>query len=122
MTELHTAVVFHSMRVAEHGLRVLAKKVRVSLDLRDKKGIVPVEYADWQKMITAFKNKLGKISALPTGPKRGAQLEKYSDAAESLCVYERHLAEHRLTRTQTIQTCRSARSAREGSGFHAVCG
>jgi len=86
MVELHTATIFHLMRVAEHGLRILAKKMRVSLDLKDKKGIVPVEYADWQKVITALKNKLTKIAVLKTGPKRQAQLEKYSDAADH-CVF-----------------------------------
>jgi len=86
MAELYTATVFHLMRVAEHGLRVLAKRLRVSLDLKDKKGIVPIEYADWQKVITAIKNKLAKIGTTPTGPKRQAKLEKYSDAADH-CIF-----------------------------------
>ena len=84
--ELRTATVFHLMRVAEHGLRVMAKKMRVSLDLKDKKGIVPIEFADWQKVITAIKNKLSLVGALPTGSKRQAKLEKYSDAADH-CVF-----------------------------------
>jgi hypothetical protein len=86
MVELHTATVFHLMRVTEYGLRVLAKKIRVLSALRHKGSIVPIEYADWQKVITALKNKLEAIGKVRLGPKRQAQLEKYSDAADH-CVF-----------------------------------
>ena len=74
------------MRVAEHRLRILAKKMRVSLDLRHKGHIIPIDHAEWQKVITAIKNKLDTIKALPSGPKRTAQLEKLSDAGDH-CLF-----------------------------------
>jgi hypothetical protein len=84
--ERNTASVFHLMRVAEHGLRILAKRMRVSLDLKHKGHIIPIDYAEWQKVIEAIKNKLTKVSHLPSGPKRAAQLEKLSDAADH-CLF-----------------------------------
>jgi hypothetical protein len=101
--ELHTATVFHLMRVAEHGLRVMAKKMRVSLDLKDKKGIVPIEFADWQKVITAIKNKLSVVGALPTGSKRQAKLEKYSDAADH-CVFMKDIWRNTVSHAGPIRT------------------
>jgi hypothetical protein len=84
--ERNTATVFHLMRIAEHGLRTLAKKLHVTFDLKHKGQIVRIEYADWQKVITAVKNKLDAISRTKVGLKRQMQLEKYSDAADH-CVF-----------------------------------
>jgi len=86
MTELYTATIFHLMRVAEHGLRILAKKLRVSLALRHRGHVVPIDYAEWQKVLDAIKNKLDKIKLKPSGPKRGALLEKFSDAGQH-CLF-----------------------------------
>jgi hypothetical protein len=83
MVELNTAAVFHMMRVAEYGLRILAKKMHVSLALVSNGHILPIDYAEWEKVITAVKNKIDqKRQQLSMGPKRQAQLEKYSDAAD----------------------------------------
>jgi hypothetical protein len=84
--ERNTAAIFHLMRVAEHGLRILAKKLRVSLDLKHKGHIIPIDYAEWQKVIEAIKNKLDKIKRRPSGPKRSEQLEKLSDAGDH-CLF-----------------------------------
>jgi hypothetical protein len=84
--ERNTAAVFHLMRVAEYGLRVLAKQLRVSLDLKHKGHIIPIDYAEWQKVITAIKNKLDRIKQLSSGPKREAQLERLSDAGDH-CLF-----------------------------------
>lgn len=86
MAELYTATVFHLMRVAEHGLRKLAKKLRVSLSLKHKGHLLPLDYAEWQKMIDAINNKLNKLKLLPSGPKRAEQLEKFSDAGQH-CLF-----------------------------------
>jgi hypothetical protein len=82
--ELSTAAVFHLMRVAEHGLRMLAKKLRVKLTHSGHHH--PIEYADWEKVITGVKNKIAKTRPLPQGSKRQEQLEMYSDAADH-CVF-----------------------------------
>jgi hypothetical protein len=42
---LYTAGVFHAMRVAEFGLRRLAKRLRVKI--KDNKQTIPIEYGDW---------------------------------------------------------------------------
>ncbi|MGC2247345.1 MAG: hypothetical protein WA609_12140 [Terriglobales bacterium] len=94
-----TATVFHSMRAAEHGLRVLAKKLRVSSALRHKNQIVPIEYADWQKVITAIKNKLDDIGKIRVGPKRQALLEKYSDAADH-CIYMKDIWRNNISHSR----------------------
>jgi hypothetical protein len=84
MCDLNTASVFHMMRVAEHGLRILAKQLRVKLT---HKGLfLPIEFADWNTVITAIKNKISAVGNVRVGPKRQAQLERYSDAADH-CVF-----------------------------------
>lgn len=45
-----TACVFHSMCILEIGLRALAKKLRVKMSKK------PVEYAEWDEIITAIEN------------------------------------------------------------------
>jgi hypothetical protein len=81
---LPTASVYHSMRAAEDGLRTLARKLRVVLT--HKGAVQPVEYADWDKVITGVKNEIARVRTLPHGPKRQAQLEAYSDAADH-CLF-----------------------------------
>jgi hypothetical protein len=81
---LATASVFHSMRVAEHGLRRLAKKLRVKITHTGKP--CPLEFADWEKIIMAIKNKITEARHIPAGPKRQQKLEAYSNAADH-CEY-----------------------------------
>jgi hypothetical protein len=82
--ELYTACVFHLMRVAEHGLRALAR--RLSVKVTSKNQLIPLEYADWNQVITGIKNKITGARVLPNNAKKQAQLEKYSDAADH-CEY-----------------------------------
>jgi len=82
--EEYTATIFHLMRAAEHGLRALARKLRVRLSHSGH--LQPIEFADWDKVITACKNKINAARALSPGPKRQAQLELYSDAADH-CLF-----------------------------------
>ncbi len=74
-----TACVFHAMRVAEHGLRRLAKRLRVTIKSKGK--YCPLEYGDWDQVITATRNKITELRKLPRGPKREEQLQFYSDMA-----------------------------------------
>jgi len=82
--ERNTAAVFHFMRAAEYGLRHLARKMRVTLTHRGHRQ--QIEFADWQKVITAIKNKITNALVTPPGPKRQAKLEMLSDAADH-CLY-----------------------------------
>lgn len=95
---LDTAAVFHLMRVAEHGLRALAKKLRVSL--KHKGQPIPVELADWNHVITEIKNKIAAVSQLPKGSRqRQAKLELYSDAADH-CTFMKDIWRNNMAHTR----------------------
>jgi len=78
--ELGTAAVFHLMRVAEHGLRALARKLHVPLTYKGQR--CPIEYADWENVITGIRNKILTLRQLHKGPVKQRNLEFYSDVAE----------------------------------------
>jgi hypothetical protein len=59
--ELHSAAVFHLIRVAEHGLRALA--TRVGAKLKDKGKKQPVEFAEWGKVITRINDRIAEANA-----------------------------------------------------------
>lgn len=62
--DLHTACVFHLMRVAEIGLRVFAKHLRVTLP--KKKGQpVPLAWAQWEDVLKAIHNKIDLLTVAP---------------------------------------------------------
>lgn len=69
-----TACVFHMMRVAEYGLRALAKERRVVIKNR------PIEWATWEAVITAIETKVRQIASRKAGKARGAALDFYSGA------------------------------------------
>jgi hypothetical protein len=69
-SDLHTAAVFHLMRVAEWGLRSLAKHLKVKV-----KG--QLEYADWGNVLGAINKKLTAAEGKPRGKKKSAELEFY---------------------------------------------
>jgi hypothetical protein len=79
-----TAAVFHLMRVSEHGMRALARRLRVRLS--HSKANHPLEYADCNKVITGIKSKIAGLRALSPGPKKQRQIEFYSDLADQ-CEY-----------------------------------
>jgi hypothetical protein len=86
--EKNTACVFHMMRVAEMGLRSIAKKVKVKLT--DKKEPLPVEFATWNKVIDGIKTKIAAVRTKPKSTRQNEQLQFYSDAADQ-CTYIRDL-------------------------------
>lgn len=79
-----TACVFHCMRIAEHGLRKLARLVGATITHDGKP--YPVEFGEWEKIINAIKTKLAQVRQLPRGAKRERKLKFYSDAADH-CSY-----------------------------------
>jgi len=76
---LPTACVFHSMRISEHGLRALARRLRVKIAAKGKK--CPLEYADWTAVLVSIDNKIKGIRQKPVGAKKNAELMFYSEAA-----------------------------------------
>jgi hypothetical protein len=94
---LPTAGVFHLMRVAEHGLRSLAQKLRVRLTHTRKN--CPIEFADWNKIVEACENRIEEARKLPAGPKRQAKLELYSDAADH-CTFMKDIWRNTMAHTR----------------------
>jgi hypothetical protein len=95
---LPTASVFHLMRVAEHGLRKLAKKLKVKLTHTGKPS--PIEFADWDKVITAIRSNIAAARKLPAGPKRQAKLEGWSNGADH-CEYMKDIWRNNMAHTRT---------------------
>lgn len=93
----NTASVFHSMRVAEHGLRRIAQKVGVKLT--DKGKPQPIEFATWDKVITGIRNEITAARLLPQGPRKNRKLQFYSDAAEN-CIYMRDIWRNEVSHTR----------------------
>ena len=93
----NTATVFHAMRIAEHGLRNLAKRLRVTLTHNKKR--MPIEAATWDKIITAIKNKIVLAHGLSHGMKRQKQLTYYSDMADR-CSYMKDLWRNEVMHTR----------------------
>jgi hypothetical protein len=94
---LPTACIYHLMRVAEHGLRRLAKKLRVGLTHTGKP--MPIEFGEWDKVITAIRNKIADARKLPSGPKRQAKFEGYSNAADH-CEYTKDIWRNNASHTR----------------------
>jgi hypothetical protein len=76
------------MRTAEHGLRALARKLKVRLTSKGKNQ--PIELAEWNKVIDGIKVALDAASKLPHTVKRAGQLHFYSEAADH-CLYMKEL-------------------------------
>lgn len=75
----HTASVFHSMRIAEHGLRALARERKIRLP-KNK----PVEWGTWQEIIGALDGQIKLLGHTKAGPKKDATLSFYSGARADL--------------------------------------
>jgi hypothetical protein len=95
--ERNTASVFHCMRVSEHGLRNVAKRVGVKLTHKGKPQ--PIEFATWGTVISEIKNKINVANLLPHGPRRNKQIQFYSDAADS-CTFIRDIWRNEVSHTR----------------------
>jgi len=73
------ASVFHSMRVAEYGLRALAKERNVKLP-KDKL----LDWATWQEIIKGLDDAIRIIGSKPAGPAKDGELVFYSGARADL--------------------------------------
>jgi hypothetical protein len=72
---LYTACVFHSMRAAEIGVRVLGKELSVSFP--DK----PLELVEWHNILDQADSKIVAMKALPGGTHKDEEVNFYSQAA-----------------------------------------
>lgn len=74
-----TASVFHSMRVAEHGLRALAAERRVKLAKSR-----PLEWATWQQILSRLQHEVTVIGGKRPSTARDEALAFYSGAVADL--------------------------------------
>jgi hypothetical protein len=96
----YTAAVFHCMRLAEFGLRKLARNSFLKVRLTQKRGKThPIEFADWQKVIDAIRSKIAKTRQRPIGPQREADLQFFSEAADH-CEYMKDIWRNALMHTR----------------------
>jgi hypothetical protein len=73
--EQDTACVFHLMRVAEVGLRALARSMRVSLGRKKS-----LDWSDWEPILRAMTSTTEQIAQRKKGRARAEQLEFYRGA------------------------------------------
>lgn len=105
-----TACVFHCMRLAEYGLRQLARNLRVGLT--DKGKNCPVEYGTWDKVITEIRNKILESRQLPAGPKKEQSLQFHSSAADA-CEYMKNIWRNEVAHTRRLYSKQEARTVIE---------
>ena len=78
--ERHTASVFHFVRVAEHGLRAIAKERKVQLPKSKK-----IEYAQWGEVISALSKEIERIqNNVKLGPHKEEALAFYTGVVANL--------------------------------------
>ena len=87
--DLNSASLFHAMRVVEHGLRRLARKLRVKLT--HNKQPQAIETADWNKIIERAKSNAKDMRSRAKSGKTIAAIERY----EHLLTICEHVKEHR---------------------------
>jgi hypothetical protein len=80
-TDRNTACVFHSMRVLEIGLRVLASDLSVSFP-------TPIELENWNTIIEKIEAEIRERNKLPKGTKKSDDLQFYSEAAKEFRYFK----------------------------------
>lgn len=105
---LPNACVFHSTRVSEHGLRAIARKLKIKL--RDRKSKLPLEYADWERVITEIENAIDLAHRKPKGPKRNTELLFYAEAVGH-CRHIKDLFRNEISHTRKRYTLPEAYAA-----------
>jgi hypothetical protein len=72
--------VFHMMRIAELGLRTIARERGVT-SLSGKRGqLKPIEWGTWQEVFDAIDGRLGEVRRANPGPGRDSALSFYETA------------------------------------------
>lgn len=107
---LYTACVFHLMRASEHGLRALARKLKVKIS--HKHQLIPLEYGEWDKIITAITAKIGAARNSANTPKRAHLLEIYSDANQH-CLFMKDIWRNTASHARKAYTHNEALAAME---------
>lgn len=75
-----TACVFHLMRVLEHCLRVIAKKLKIKF-ITNKGATVPVDLQEWGKIINKIEAQIQQMQNRPKSRRKAEDLQFYSELA-----------------------------------------
>jgi hypothetical protein len=86
-----TAAVFHLMRVAEHGMRDLAKPLGVPCE----------EAQQWRHVIDGIVSAVKAMEQEKKTPERDAQLQSYSEAAQQLFFFKEAWRNHVMHAKET---------------------
>jgi hypothetical protein len=78
--ELDTGAVFHLLRVAEKGMKALARHLKIKKVAKNK----PLAFGTWKDILKAIRDKIDNLYNTSPGAKRTKQLEFYSDLLNSL--------------------------------------
>ena len=85
--DLHTAAVFHLMRIAERGLHALAKHI---LPVWNKQ--FPLEFSEWHDVLDAIDTELGnqkkQAQQLTRGSAKDQELEFYSGLLKNIAYFK----------------------------------
>jgi hypothetical protein len=107
--ELYTASVFHSMRIAEVGLKWLARLLDVEL-YENKGKPLPIDEAMWQKIIDGINTRIKAERSTDKGLKRREQLDAYARAAAH-CDYMKDIWRNNVSHSHGSYDALEAASA-----------
>jgi hypothetical protein len=107
----NTASVFHLMRVAEYGLRALARERGVTFPKH------PLEWADWQNILEQTEAKAKDATkGMPRGPAKDAALAFYSGAIGQFHAFKdtyRNVTMHVQRRYDELDALRATNQVRD---------
>jgi hypothetical protein len=106
--QLYTACVFHLMRVSEFGLRKLAQSMNVTITHTGS--MIPIEYGEWDTIITNIQNKIHALRQLPRDANREQQLQKYSEQSQH-CLFMKDIWRNTVSHARKSYTQPEAESA-----------
>jgi hypothetical protein len=106
--ELHTACVFHLMRAAEHGLRRLARRLKVVVTHNG----MPSRYEDeeWSKIIDGVKAKAEESRKIQSKPEKRQRVKLYSDLADH-CLFIKDIFRNDVSHTRAPYVAEEAKNA-----------
>lgn len=108
----HTASVFHSMRVAERGLRAIAKERKIAL-AKTK----PIEWANWQDIIISLQKEADAIAKKPPSKQRDRASGFYSGAIADLNAFKNEYRNEVMHARATYDELQALRAYRRVHAF-----
>jgi hypothetical protein len=106
--DLHTAAVFYAMRAAEHGLKWIAKRLKVKL--KDNNKPLPIDEATWQRIIDGINSKIRQARQKTKGPRTRNRLEMYATAAQH-CDYMKDIWRNNVSHAHKTYNALEAENA-----------